>query len=80
MSNREKYDNAFIETFEISKDILNEKLEYQSIAEWDSVGHMSLIAALEDVFDIMMEMDDVVDFGSYLTGIETLKKYDIVVG
>ena len=80
MSNREKYDNAFIETFEISKDILNEKLEYQSIAEWDSVGHMSLIAALEDAFDIMMEMDDVVDFGSYLTGIETLKKYDIVVG
>lgn len=79
MSNRDKYDNAFIESFDIDKAALNEALEYQSIPQWDSVGHMSLIAALEDAFDIMMEMDDVVDFGSYQTGINTLKKYDVDV-
>ncbi len=77
MSNREKYDNAFIETFEIDASMLNDDLEYQSIPQWDSVGHMSLIAALEDAFDIMMEMDDIVDFGSYKTGIETVKKYGV---
>ena len=79
MSNREKYDNAFIESFSIDKEKLNSSLEYQSIPEWDSVGHMSLIAALEDAFDIMMEMDDIVDFGSYETGIGTLKKYGVDV-
>lgn len=79
MSNREKYDNAFIESFEIKKEALNKELEYQSIPEWDSVGHMSLVAALEDTFDIMMEMDDIVDFGSYETGIDTLKKYGVDV-
>ena len=77
MSNKDKYDEIFIETFEISADQLNESLEYQSIESWDSVGHMALIAALEDVFDIMMEMDDIVDFGTYLTGIETMKKYGV---
>ncbi|MDB2637617.1 acyl carrier protein [Alphaproteobacteria bacterium] len=77
MSNKAKYDEIFIETFEISADQLNESLEYQSIGQWDSVGHMALIAALEDAFDIMLEMDDIVDFGTYLTGIETMKKYGV---
>ena len=56
---------------------MNESLEYQSIEPWDSVGHMALMAALEDEFDIMLEMDDIIDFGTYLTGIETMKKYGV---
>jgi acyl carrier protein len=78
MSSREKYDAIFKEVFEIEADQLNDTLEYQSIEMWDSVGHMSLVAELEDAFDIMLEMDDIVDFGSYLTGIETMKKYGVV--
>jgi acyl carrier protein len=77
MSNKKKYDEVFIEIFEITKDELSDSLEYQSITAWDSVGHMSLMAELEDVFDIMLEMDDIVDFGSYKTGIKTLKKYGV---
>lgn len=77
MSNKAKYDEIFIETFEISVDQLNESLEYQSIEAWDSVGHMALMAALEDAFDIMLEMDDIIDFGNYFTGIETMKKYGV---
>ena len=77
MSNKQKYDEIFIEVFEISDDQLNENLEYQSIEPWDSVGHMALMAALEDEFDIMLEMDDIIDFGTYLTGIETMKKYGV---
>ena len=41
---------------------------------WDSVGHMTLMAALEDAFDIMMETDDIIDFNSYEKGKETLAK------
>ncbi len=77
MSAQEKYDEAFIETFEIEKSDLTEKLEYQSIPAWDSVGHMALMAEIEEVFDIMLEMDDILEFGSYTTGRETLKKYDV---
>ena len=76
--NAKIYTNAFIESFEVEEKLL-ETLEYQSIKNWDSVGHMSLIAALEDGFDIMMEMDDIIDFSSFKKGKELLKKYNIVI-
>ncbi len=75
MSNLEKYNEAFISTFEISEDQLS-GLKYQDIAAWDSVGHMSLIAKLEDAFDIMMDTDDIIDFSSYEKGKEILAKDD----
>ena len=79
MSNKEKYDQAFIESFSVSPDALNAELVYQSIPEWDSVGHMGLIAALEEAFDIMMETEDIIEFSSYSVGIEMMKKYKIEI-
>jgi|TARA_B100001971_G_scaffold166715_1_gene157725 acyl carrier protein len=79
VTNIEKYEKAFVETFEIEKTQIGEGLVYQSIPLWDSVGHMSLIATLEDEFDIMLEMDDVVNFGSYDIGKEILAKYDVKI-
>ncbi len=77
MTNLEKYNNAFCETFEISADRLP-GLKYQAVKLWDSVGHMTLVAALEDALDIMMETDDIIDLSSYEKGMEILKeKYDI---
>lgn len=76
MSNLEKYDNAFTESFEITKEQLS-GLEYQAIQAWDSVGHMGLVAALEDAFDIMMDTDDIIDLSSYEKGKEILGKYDV---
>lgn len=77
MTNLEKYTNVFVECFGVSPDVLNEQFVYQCVPSWDSVGHMGLIAALEDSFDIMMETDDIIDFSSYTKGIETLKKYNV---
>ena len=45
---------------------------YQEVPAWDSVGHMGLISELEDTFDIQFETDDIVDFNSYVKGIELL--------
>lgn len=73
MSNYEKYVNAFVEGLEVEADKV-EGLEYQAIAEWDSVGHMGLIAAIEDAFDIMMDTDDIIDFSSFEKGKEILSK------
>ena len=77
MNNKQKYDQAFIESFSISESVLGDDLIYNSIPEWDSVGHMSLIAELEEVFDIMMEMDDIIDFSSYKKGFELIAKYEV---
>ena len=77
MNNKEKYDQAFIESFSISENALDDNLIYNSIPEWDSVGHMGMIAELEDVFEIMMEMDDIIDFSSYKKGFELIAKYGV---
>ena len=79
MTNKEKYINAFVEGLEMNIDEVTEDLEYQGVPQWDSVGHMALIASLEDAFDIMMDTDDIIDFSSYKKGIEILKKYDITI-
>ena len=73
MNNDEKYLNVFVETFSISPEAAM-KLEYQGITEWDSVGHMGLIAAKEDCFGIMMDTDDIIDFSSFEKGKEILAK------
>ena len=77
MNNKQKYDQVFIEIFSITKSDLEEDLIYNSFPVWDSVGHMRLIAGLEDTFEIVMEMDDIIDFSSYKHGFEILAKYDI---
>ncbi|CDC21793.1 MAG TPA: acyl carrier protein [Candidatus Limenecus avicola] len=76
MSNLEKYKKAFTETFEISEE-QTKGLKYQDIQAWDSVGHMGLVAAIEDAFDIMLDPDDIVDLSSFEKGMEILKKYNI---
>ena len=65
MVNKEKYDNSFLTALSIKKEIIQNKLEYNSIPEWDSIGHMSLISELEKNFGISIETDDVIDFSSY---------------
>ena len=47
MSNSEKYSKIFIKAFSVDKSKLN-KLKYQSVPKWDSVGHMGMIAKLEE--------------------------------
>ena len=64
MTNLEKYDKAFLSNLKVTKDQLP-GLKYRGIEAWDSVAHMDLIADLEDAFDIMMEMKDILDFNSY---------------
>ena len=78
MTNLEKYNSVFCEILQLTEDSLD-GLEYQGVKLWDSVGHMTLIAALEDAFDIMMETDDIIDFSSYEKGKEILRKYDVLI-
>jgi acyl carrier protein len=76
MNNLEKYNQVFMETVDVEVDQLQD-LKYQDIDNWDSVGHMSLVAAIEDTFGIMMDTDDIIDFSSYQIGKEIIKKYQV---
>lgn len=77
MNNEEKYLHVFMSTFDIDE-ITAKSLEFQGIPAWDSVGHMGLVTALEDSFNIMLEPDDIVELSSFSKGKEILSKYNIV--
>lgn len=77
MTNLEKYNQAFAQALDLDEKDVNENLEYQGIASWDSIGHMELISQLEDTFGIMLDTDDIVDLSSYNVGKEILAKYEI---
>lgn len=74
MTNLEKYVKAYVDGLGVDESVVNSSLEYQSVSEWDSVGHMELVAELENEFDIQMETDDIVDFSSFEKGKEILSK------
>jgi acyl carrier protein len=77
MTNIEKYNESFMTSLQVGEEQLG-SLSYQSVEGWDSVGHMNLIAVLEETFDIMMETDDIIDLSSYERGKEILvKNYNI---
>tara|TARA_Y100001970_G_C14253051_1_gene873214 strand:- start:4496 stop:4732 length:237 start_codon:yes stop_codon:yes gene_type:complete len=76
MDNNKIYVQAFIEAFEVKEDEVP-NLEYESIEAWDSVGHMVLIAELEERFDIIIDMEDIIDFSGFEKGKELLGKYDV---
>lgn len=78
MENLEKYKNVFIEAFQINERQLA-GLKYQDVDEWDSVGHMGLMTELEEVFEIEMDIDDIIDFSSFDKGKEILGKYNVII-
>ena len=76
MNSKQKYQDIFIKSLSIDSKKFNEKIQYNEIPEWASIGHMTLMSGLEEGFKISIETDDIVDLSSYLKGIEILKKYN----
>ena len=77
MKNKNKYIEIFIKSFSMDKKKFNEKIKYNDIPEWDSIGHMSLMSDLEEGFNISIDTDDIIDFSSFKKGIQILKKYKV---
>ena len=77
MDNLKKYNDVFCKVLNVDESLLNENFTFKDVPQWDSVAHLSLISELEDVFDVMFESEDILHYGSYLNGIEILKRYGI---
>lgn len=76
MNNLNKLKVIFIEELEINESEFSDDLSYGS-EHWDSIAHMTLVARLEDEFDIMLDTDDIVDMSSVQKAKEILGKYDV---
>lgn len=73
----QKLKNIFVEALNIPVEQINDSLEYNTIPEWDSIAHMTLIAAIDQEFDIMIETEDVIDMSSFGKAKEILMKYGV---
>ena len=54
MNNKVKYKQSFADALDVKLDVLKETLKYNEIAEWDSIGHMTLISKLEEEFSPLL--------------------------
>ena len=75
----DKYSEIFKSSLNIKDTKFSKELKYNEIDEWDSIGHMTLVAALEEEYKINLETDDIIEFSSFKKGIEILKKYKIEI-
>lgn len=78
MSNIEKLKEAFVEGLEIPMEEV-ETATMEGVDKWDSIGQMSLVAIIEDAFEIEFEPDEVMQFTSFEAGKEILKNHGIDV-
>lgn len=65
---------VFSTTLAIPPEQVTDDLRYASISQWDSIAHMSVVAALEEAFNVMIDMDDVIDMNSVGKAREILRK------
>lgn len=77
MNNNERLLKVFSQSLGISLELIKDELEYNSIKQWDSTAHMALVAQLEAEFNIMLDIDDIIDMSSVGKCKQILEKYDV---
>lgn len=72
---QDKIDSAFRSALNLDPSADLKTMAYNSSRGWDSVGHMALVAALEQQFDCMLEMEDILDMSTYDKVVQIMAKY-----
>lgn len=75
MNNKERYDRIIAEVFELGDTPIDESMERAKTPKWDSLVHLTLVAAIEDEFDIMLDTEDILSLNSYARGLEIVNNY-----
>lgn len=78
MTSEQNLKVAFVESLGLSPEGVDwSELKYRSVPQWDSVAHMQLVAEIEDTYDIMLDVDDVIGMSSFEAAKEILTKYGV---
>jgi acyl carrier protein len=71
--------DCFVQTFAIERGEVAPALAYQSIPQWDSVGHMALVAEIENTFNVTLDTDDIIGMSDVAKAVEILRKHGVVL-
>ena len=78
MTNLEKLNQIFCEVFSVDESALNENFVNTNVDTWDSIHQLSMVAAIEEAFDLMMDAEDILEMTSYENVKQLLvSKYEI---
>jgi acyl carrier protein len=75
--NKDKLRNCFGQSLGIPLTQVTDDLTYNTIREWDSVGHMALVAEIETAFGVMFDTDDILNMSSVGKAEEILKRLGV---
>lgn len=64
MQNFDKLRSIIAATLGIDEDLITESLTMEDIPQWDSMGNMAIIAAVEEGFGIEFPLEDLFELNS----------------
>lgn len=73
----ERVEAVFRRALELGTNIAVASLNYRDIPEWDSVGHMVLVAEIESEFDVMLTTEQVLELSSFDKAITILNSLGV---
>ncbi|HLJ01825.1 MAG TPA: hypothetical protein VKT31_00215 [Solirubrobacteraceae bacterium] len=70
-------EQVFRRALDLSDDVDVTALAYGQHDHWDSVGHMVLVAEIEDAFGVMLDTDDVIGLSDWQAAVELLERLGV---
>ena len=70
---------CFVRSLGLAAERITEELAYNGVREWDSVGHMALVAELEGTFDLMLDTDEILGLSSVGKAVALLQKHGVAL-
>jgi len=70
-----RLEGLFKDVLEIQGDIRTDELKYNAYPKWNSLAHMSLVAAIETEFDCILETDDILGMSSFDAAVDIVRRH-----
>ncbi len=74
MNLEERLGKVFREVFELKELPAKNELIYKQFPKWNSLGHMSLVTAIETDFDCILDTNDVLAMSSFQKALEIVSR------
>jgi acyl carrier protein len=63
---------VFIEALDLEPETDVEALRHRDHVKWDSLGHLGLVAAIEEQFDVELDADQLLDLDTFDAAVRIL--------
>lgn len=76
-TNNDRYVSIFSSVFNLETSCFGPDFLLGVSSEWDSIMHMSLVSAIEQEFDVLLDTEEILRFNSFESGKEILSSHGI---